>query len=76
MIASSKILINTSKNTLMSSFSLRQIIHKLRIKIFNFLKTRIQKICNENNDNSSQEFHDEGPENLLANSSRSADCVE
>ena len=76
MIAFFKILINTSKNTLMSSFSLRQIIHKLRINIFKFLKTRIQKTCNENNDNSSQEFHDEGPENLLANSSRSADCVE
>ena len=76
MIASFKISINTSKNTLMSSFSLRQIIHKLRINIFKFLKTRIQKTCNENNDNSSQEFHDEGPENLLVNSSRSADCVE
>ena len=46
---------------------------QVKDKIFNFLKTRIQQICNENSDNSSQELHDEGPVILLVNSSRGVD---
>ena len=62
-----------SKNTLNELFLLETDYTQVKDKIFNFLKTRIQQICNENSDNSSQELHDDGPVILLVNSSRGAD---
>ena len=49
---------------------------QVKDKIFNFLKTRIQQICNENSNNSSQELHDDGPVILLVNSSRDVDWLQ
>ena len=45
IIASLKISINTSKNTLMSSFSLRQIIHRLMVKYLIFLRQEYNKFA-------------------------------